>query len=96
MSQENVENLRQGFEEFARGDVEAVLERLDPDVDWRPAIAPILGVEAVRGREAVRGFFTRDLFDGFDEFRAEPCLRGSRGCRPGDRPLHRAGREHRP
>jgi ketosteroid isomerase-like protein len=72
MSPENVEILRQGFEQFARGDVESVLERLDPDVDWRPAIAPILGVEAVRGREAVREFFTRDLFEGFDEFRAEP------------------------
>jgi len=62
MSQENVEILREGFEQFARGDVEAVLERLDPDVDWRPAIAPILGVETVRGRDAVREFFTRDLF----------------------------------
>jgi ketosteroid isomerase-like protein len=72
MSQEDVESLRQGFENFARGDVDAVLERLDPDVDWRPAIAPILGVEAVRGREAVREFFTRELFEGFDEFRAEP------------------------
>jgi ketosteroid isomerase-like protein len=67
-----VEILRQGFEQFARGDLESVLERLNPDVDWRPAIAPILGVEAVRGREAVREFFTRDLFEGFDEFRAEP------------------------
>jgi ketosteroid isomerase-like protein len=72
MSQEDVELLRQGFEDFARGDLDAVLERLDPDVDWRPAIAPILGVEKVRGREAVREFFTRELYEGFDEFRAEP------------------------
>jgi uncharacterized protein len=72
MSEENVEILRRGFEEFARGDLEAVLERLDPDVEWQPAIAPILGVEAVRGREAVLAFFTRDLFEGFDEFSAEP------------------------
>ena len=72
MSEEDVEILRQGFEAFARGDVEAVLARLDPDVDWRPAIAPILGVDAVRGRGAVRDFFRRELFDGFDEFRAEP------------------------
>jgi len=71
MSQENVEVVRGGFEQFARGDVESVLERLDPDVDWRPAIGPILGVEAVRGREAMRKFLTRDLFDGFSEFRAE-------------------------
>jgi ketosteroid isomerase-like protein len=40
MSREDVENLRQGFEEYARGDVDAVLSRLDPNVDWRPAIAP--------------------------------------------------------
>ena len=49
MSQENVELLRKAYEAFARGDVEAVLERLDRDVDWRPAIAPILGVNAGRG-----------------------------------------------
>jgi ketosteroid isomerase-like protein len=73
MSQENVEILRQGFEDFARGDVDAVLDRFDPDVDWHPAIAPILGVETIRGREAVRKFLTRDLFEeGFDDFRAEP------------------------
>jgi uncharacterized protein len=71
MSKEDVEILREGFEQFARGDVESVLERLDPDVDWQPAIGPILGVEAVRGREAMRKFLTRDLFDGFSEFRAE-------------------------
>ena len=72
MSQENIERVRSGYESFARGDLEAVLELLDPDVDWHPAIAPILGVEAIRGREGVRQFFTKDLFEGFDEFQAEP------------------------
>jgi uncharacterized protein len=72
MSEENVEQVRRGYEAFARGDVDAVLELLDPDVDWHPAIAPILGVETIRGREAVRRFLTRDLFEGFDQFRAEP------------------------
>jgi uncharacterized protein len=72
MSQENVELIRNAYEAFARGDVEAVLERLDRDVDWRPAIAPVLGVDAVRGSEAVGDFLTRDLFEGFDQFRAEP------------------------
>src|SRR4051812_31916258 len=72
MSEENVENVRGGYEAFARGDLDSVLDRLDPDVDWYPAIAPILGVETLRGKEAVRRFFTRDLFEGFDEFRAEP------------------------
>jgi uncharacterized protein len=72
MSRENVEQVRGGYEAFARGDVDAVLERLAPDVDWHPAIAPILGVETMRGRGAVRRFLTRDLFEGFDQFHAEP------------------------
>ena len=72
MSQENVEILRGGFDAFARGDIDSVLDRLDPDVDWSAAIAPMLGVETVHGREAMRRFLTRDLFDGFDQFRAEP------------------------
>ena len=29
-------------------------------------------METVRGREAVREVLTRDLFEGLDEFRAEP------------------------
>jgi ketosteroid isomerase-like protein len=73
MSQENVEILREGFAEFARGDVDALLERFDPDIDWHAALAPVLGVESIRGREAMRRYLTRDLFEeGFDEFRAEP------------------------
>jgi uncharacterized protein len=72
MSEENVEVLRRGYEAFGRGDVDAVLELLAPDVDWAPAIGAILGVESLRGREAVRQFLSRDLFDGFDQFRAEP------------------------
>jgi ketosteroid isomerase-like protein len=74
MSQENVENIRRAYAAFARGDVDAVLEFLDPEVDWHPAIAPIMGVETLRGREAVKRFLTRDLFEGFDRFRAEPLF----------------------
>jgi ketosteroid isomerase-like protein len=73
MSQQDVDGLRRGFEAFARGDVGPVLRQLDPDVEWHPAIAPVLGVEAIRGRDAVEKFLTSDLVDeGFDDFRAEP------------------------
>ena len=72
MSQENVERIRRGYEAFAHGDIEGVLVLLAEDVDWYPAIAPILGVETLRGRQAVRQFLTRDLSEGFDQFRAEP------------------------
>ncbi len=51
MSQENVEILRGGFDAFASGDIDSVLDRLDPDVDWSAAIAPMLGVETVHGRK---------------------------------------------
>ena len=43
MSQENVEAIRRRYEAFDRGDIDGVLELLHPDVDWHPAIAPILG-----------------------------------------------------
>lgn len=72
MSQENVEHVRGGFEAFARGDIDAVMELFHPDVEWSPAIAPILGVATIRGRDALRRFFVEDLFEGFDQFRAEP------------------------
>ena len=72
MSEENVETIREGYEGFARGDVDAVLDRLAADVDWSPAIGPILGVETLRGTKALRRFLTHDLFEGFDQFRAEP------------------------
>jgi hypothetical protein len=51
MSRENVEKVRRGYEAFAHDDLDAVLELLDANVDWYPAIAPILGVETLRGRE---------------------------------------------
>ena len=72
MSEENVELVRRGFEAFARDDLDRVLELMDPDVEWAPVIAPMLGVEPVRGKDALRRFFTQDLVEGFDEFEARP------------------------
>jgi uncharacterized protein len=70
MSQENVEIVRSGYEAFARGDIEEVLEIMDPDVEWAPALAPLLGVEPVRGKEALKKFLTEDLVSGFEDFEA--------------------------
>jgi ketosteroid isomerase-like protein len=72
MSEENVEVTRRAFEAFARGDLDWVLETMDPDIEWAPAIAPILGVEPIRGKDALRRFFTRDLVEAFDDFEAKP------------------------
>ena len=37
MSQKNVDIIRGMYDAFARGDIPAVLEVLDPDIEWREA-----------------------------------------------------------
>jgi ketosteroid isomerase-like protein len=72
VSEQNVELVRRGFDAFARGEIESVLDLTDPDVTWVPGIAPLLGVDTIQGRDALRRFFVEQLFEGFDAFRAEP------------------------
>ena len=72
MSQENIEIVRRGYEAYARGDLEELLEIMDPEVEWTPAIAPLLGAEPVRGTGGLRRFLTEDLPAGFDNFEAKP------------------------
>jgi uncharacterized protein len=71
MSEENVEALKRGFEAFNRRDVEALLEVLDPGVEWFPALlASIAGGAAVyRGHEGVREM-VRDVGETFEETHA--------------------------
>jgi ketosteroid isomerase-like protein len=66
MSQENVEAVREAVEAFNRGDLDAALERMHPDIEWQTLDAfPDAGT--YRGREAVREFWQtwRDTFRGF-------------------------------
>ena len=72
MSQENVEAFKRGLEAGNRGDVETLLEVLDPDVTWRSALHSLLGGEATvyRGRDGVREML-RDLYEAFDEIHFE-------------------------
>jgi uncharacterized protein len=72
MSQENVETLRRGFEAFNRGDIDRVLDVVGPDAEWAPGILPLMGGKVIRGEDALRRFFTQELWEAFDEFRAEP------------------------
>ena len=46
MSHENVKACKRAFEAADRGDVEALLEELDPAVEWHPAMSVLLGGEA--------------------------------------------------
>lgn len=66
MSRENVETARRGYEAFVRGDIDAALEGMDPEVEWHnPAESPEAGVH--RGYEAVKRDWaqTSDFFEDF-------------------------------
>ena len=56
--QQNVEIVRRGYEAFGRGDIDALLNLLDENVEWTtpgPSDLPTAGQR--RGREQVRQFF---------------------------------------
>src|SRR5436190_7111799 len=66
MSQENVGLFRSGVDAFNRGDLEAWLATMHPDVSFEPISAPIAGV--YQGHTGVRRFFA-DNVDSFESFR---------------------------
>ena len=56
MSEENVESFKRGTEAYNRQDVDALLEELDPEVEWHSALLIPFGGEATvsRGHDGVR------------------------------------------
>ena len=72
MSQENVEAFKRGLEAGNRGDVEGLLEVLDPDVEWHTALHALLAGDATvyRGHAGVREML-RDMYEAFDEIQIE-------------------------
>jgi len=76
--QQNLEVVRGLYAAFGRGDLEAMLAPLDPDVSWRTPGVPDLPTAGFRrGVSAVREFFGL-LFDTFDfaDFQAQDFLAG--------------------
>src|SRR5436190_24251153 len=72
MSQENVDQFKRGLEASNRRDIEALLDTLDPEVEWSPAFPVMLGGEAkvYRGHDGVREMFPA-FYDVVDEIRVE-------------------------
>jgi ketosteroid isomerase-like protein len=72
MSQENVETFRRGADAYNRGDVEALLELVHPDVEWHPLLPVLLGGKTTvyRGHEGVREII-RELDEAFVEIQNE-------------------------
>jgi ketosteroid isomerase-like protein len=70
MSEQNISIVRQGYEAFGRGDIQALLNLLAEDVEWTssgPTDLPTAGTR--RGRQQVAEFFTavNELFT-FERF----------------------------
>ncbi len=67
MSQENVELVRQSFEAFNRGGVEAVISGglWSPEVVWDVSPSGVPGLGVYRGYDEVRSFFEDDWFQAF-------------------------------
>jgi ketosteroid isomerase-like protein len=72
MSEENVDAFKRGTAAMNRGDIERMLEVVDPGVVWRDVINVMLGGEATlyRGHRGVRELF-RDLYESFAEIEAD-------------------------
>jgi ketosteroid isomerase-like protein len=74
VSRENVELVREAIEEFNRGDLEAALELMHPDIEWR-TLEAFPDAATYRGHEEVREFWQtwRDTFRGF-RLHVEECV----------------------
>ncbi len=71
MAEEDVQTLRGGYEAFNRGDIDAVLEIFDPQIEWHelegnPQVAGIF-----RGPEAVRDEVFASVPENWDEFEVD-------------------------
>ena len=70
MSADAIESLRRAYEAFARNDLAAVLEVMDPDVEWDASDA-IAHIGVVRGRDEVRRYL-EELTGPWEDFSLEP------------------------
>ena len=68
MSQENIDAFQRAIDHLERRDVEAILEEIDLEVEWRPAFTALLGGETTvyRGHERVREV-VQQFWDVFSE-----------------------------
>ncbi len=72
MSEENVEALRRAVIAYNGADVDALLEELDPDVEWRSLNQVMFGGQAqvYTGHDGVRRFMT-EVEEAFAQARIE-------------------------
>lgn len=70
MPSENLQRLQAGYDAFARGDMEAVMDSMHDDIEWvTPDSTPLGG--RYHGKQEVMGFFGR-LSELMSDLRVEP------------------------
>lgn len=70
--QENVAIVRGAYEAFGRGDIDALIDALDANIDWiTPGPSELVTAGSRRGQQQVRQFFA-SLNELFDFQRFEP------------------------
>jgi len=71
MAIDNVEIVRRGYGAFREGGVEAILEFLDPEIEWHMSAAFTSTPRIYRGHDGVREVF-RFFTERIDELGADP------------------------
>jgi ketosteroid isomerase-like protein len=71
MSEQNLEIARRGYAAFRRGGVTAMLEFLDPEIEWRTWEEFARERRVLHGHEGVREMFSI-YEENFDQLDAEP------------------------
>ena len=70
MSQENVDLARQLIQAFNRRDLEALTQRFDPEIEWKPGGPAAVERAVYRGREQASGGFAA-TWEAWDLFHME-------------------------
>jgi ketosteroid isomerase-like protein len=70
MSQENVERLHRGYDDFNRRDLDAFLALMDPEVELTTRFMEVEGTPYYRGHDGVREWW-RTLLGVFPDFSIE-------------------------
>jgi ketosteroid isomerase-like protein len=71
MSEESVEVITRMYREWNRGDVDALAEVFDAEVEVRPALSAFLASAVYRGHEGVAAWYA-ETYEPWAELRAEP------------------------
>jgi ketosteroid isomerase-like protein len=72
VAQANAELLKRAVDAYNRRDIDALLDQLDPEIEWHPALPGLLGGSPTvyRGHEGITAMM-HDLYEVLDEIHFE-------------------------